>query len=174
MAKSKSRRHHAHPSIEIMRPAPVAARVANRSVPKTIDAVVLARIDLPTAKPGRAKPRSRLALLAVSGADGRKSHPAGPSRPVVNIYGQPSYAVQPMTPRPPAAHAVLRNGVWRGPDGKPMKSAERVPHNLGFRNPSKLVLCLKRKMRREVMLALGKGGGRHKKGRRGPLSKIWC
>lgn len=173
MARSKSRRKHAHPSISILPPAKPVARVAKRP-PPVIQAVVLARKDMEMRQAARPKKPRRLALLAVSGADARKSHPAGRNRPVVNIYGQPSFGLEARTPRPPAAHAVFRNGVWRSADGRPMKSSERVPVGLGFRNASKIVLCVKRKMRREVLLAKGFGGGSHRKGKRKFTSNIWC
>lgn len=164
MAKSKHRRHHATLSGEILPPKPV---VANRSrpQPKTIDAVVMARVDLPRPDLRPMVKRPRLAHLAVIGADARKYHPAGRNRPVLNIHGQPSYSVQPAAPRkarPPVVGAVLRNGVWRMPDGKPMPSRSRVasshdtiPVGLSFRQARILALCLKRKARREVLMARG-------------------
>lgn len=40
--------------------------------------------------------------------------------------------------------------------------------------PQSVIVCIRRKARRGVLLAKGKGGGRHKKGRRRPNSNIWC
>lgn len=45
---------------------------------------------------------------------------------------------------------------------------------LSFDVPQSVILCVRRKARRQVLFAKGKGGGRHKRPRRNPNSKIWC
>lgn len=45
---------------------------------------------------------------------------------------------------------------------------------LSFREPHRVSVCAKRQIRREVLLAKGAGGGRHRPPRRKPSSDIGC
>lgn len=45
---------------------------------------------------------------------------------------------------------------------------------LGFANPQQIPVCVRRKERREVLLAKGKGGGNHRKARRNQWSDVKC
>lgn len=46
--------------------------------------------------------------------------------------------------------------------------------SVGFRNPSELLVCVRRKVRREVLLAKGRGGGGHRRPRRNAYSDVRC
>lgn len=50
----------------------------------------------------------------------------------------------------------------------------RLPAQLAFSDPRKLLVCHKRKERREVILALGKGGGGNRPPKRNRWSNISC
>lgn len=45
---------------------------------------------------------------------------------------------------------------------------------LAFSNPKFTAICIRRKQRREVLLALGKGGGGKKRPRRNSFSQVRC
>lgn len=45
---------------------------------------------------------------------------------------------------------------------------------LSFANPKKVALCVRRKIRKQVILALGKGGGGHRPPRRNETSNFSC
>lgn len=45
---------------------------------------------------------------------------------------------------------------------------------VGFRKPHRVALCVKRKVRREVLLAFGRGGAGNRKGKRTYTSKFHC
>lgn len=45
---------------------------------------------------------------------------------------------------------------------------------ISFEYPVRVIRCIRRKIRRQVILAKGKGGGRHKRPRRRASSNIWC
>lgn len=46
--------------------------------------------------------------------------------------------------------------------------------HLKFADPRRVIICIRRKIRREVLLALGKGGGGNKSPRRKPSSEVSC
>ena len=50
------------------------------------------------------------------------------------------------------------------------KFINAVPVDIGFRVPSKVAICVRRKTRKEVIFAKGKGG----KGTRRPKRNKWC
>lgn len=60
--------------------------------------------------------------------------------------------------------------------GPPLRGS--IPHRIGFEVPRQVVLCLRRKRRREIMHALGKAGrggvGRGRKRRTNEFSEIGC
>lgn len=43
-----------------------------------------------------------------------------------------------------------------------------------YQHASNVAVCIRRKRRRQVLMATGKGGGRHRRPLRGPNSQIWC
>lgn len=79
--------------------------------------------------------------------------------------------------RPPATYTSEPAYVSPSPISKTKKGRLRsnafIAHTLSFNHPKKVLLCVKRKTRREVLLALGRGNGRAKK-HRNHYSKIRC
>lgn len=49
-----------------------------------------------------------------------------------------------------------------------------LTYKVGFAAPRRVVLCLRRKVRREVMIAMGNGGGRGTPKRRNAWSDVQC
>lgn len=54
---------------------------------------------------------------------------------------------------------------------KPMRD---LSARIAFADPRRVLVCLRRKVRREVIHALGKGGGGNRRPRRKPTSEISC
>lgn len=54
------------------------------------------------------------------------------------------------------------------------KLATYVPDAIEVPAEASVIMCIRRKSRRGVILALGQGGGFHRKPRRSPKSDIWC
>lgn len=113
----------------------------------------------------------RPVVLPVSIEDRRVHDPRGLDRPARDVHGR---AIRPLRPK-----AV----VVRAAGGKPVKARKSirnilntVPHRLQFAQPMKTVVCLRRKMRQEVLHALGKTGrgARRRKPRRNWMSSISC
>lgn len=46
--------------------------------------------------------------------------------------------------------------------------------SIAFKAPAKVAICVRRKVRKQVLLAKGKGGGSHRKPRRNRYSNVWC
>ncbi len=92
----------------------------------------------------------RLPALLSTIPEGRTYHPAGKGRPVLTISGTPSRGLKPA----------------------------KKPYNLGFIEPKKITVCVRRQRRREVMHALNKAGksglGLRKKRHQNEDSKISC
>lgn len=110
----------------------------------------------------------RLPRLAVSPVnlalfeDRRSFHPAGPYRPAFSL------------PRS-AARVVGSTGITRSAlNGA--KARTLSPHTLTFQAPDRVVLCVRRKRRKEVLFAKGVGGSkkRQRKPRRNYWSSISC
>lgn len=80
--------------------------------------------------------------------DRRTYHPLGEVRPARKLSG----------------HAVSPVRVKRGPKGKPMKSA-LLSHRIQFVDAKRVLICVRRKVRRAVLIARGAGGSRKKKHR---------
>lgn len=73
-----------------------------------------------------------------------------------------------------AAQLVVKYGS--GSKSKPLRSKQfyqAPPATVGFRRPDRVAFCIKRKTRREVLLALGRGG-RNKRGKRNYTSEFSC
>lgn len=49
-----------------------------------------------------------------------------------------------------------------------------LPTGIEFAAKDQVIMCIRRKARRGVLLALGQGGGYHRPPRRSPTSDIWC
>lgn len=81
--------------------------------------------------------------------DGRLFHPEGDLQPLRDVRSRP----------------VRR--MSKVPESRPLASIS-VPA------ADQVIMCIRRKARRGVILALGQGGGFHRKPRRSPKSDIWC
>lgn len=124
----------------------------------------------------------RLALIPKSPPlqlieDRRTHHPLGKDRPARSLKAA-HHQLKVPKPKP---------RVIRGPDNKPMKSAARpkfnplrpfssLPATVGFRSPKSVIICLKRKIRKEVIFAkkLTGKGSRKTNRRRNQWSDIRC
>lgn len=56
----------------------------------------------------------------------------------------------------------------------PVRGSLALPAGVAVEVKADTILCLRRKARRGTLLALGQGGGYHRKPRRSPTSDIWC
>lgn len=116
------------------------------------------RYPNPIANPPILYPRLSLMrpLMPLTQVEDRRTyHPLGPARPARSLSGSPHRLIV------PKARTYAR-------------ISSRVPHMIGFANPSKILICVRRKIRREVILAKGKGGGRHRRPRFSHYSSIKC
>lgn len=87
--------------------------------------------------------------------DRRTFHPLGPlHRPLTKSWKAPSRLVE----RPVAPF-------------RPTTFSTAVP---AFADPGALSLCQRRRARKQVILATGRGGGRHRKPRRNSTSNLSC
>lgn len=62
----------------------------------------------------------------------------------------------------------------RSPPSKPSRRVLWPSAAIGFEAPRSVVICIRRKIRREVIHARGIAGSRVRPGRRGPYSSISC
>lgn len=83
-------------------------------------------------------------------------------RPIKTLQGRPARVVAAPLPK---ARVVPSGAVYA-----PFNS---LPQTLAFEKPRSVTLCVKRKVRREVIMATGNGGPQ-RKGRRTPESNIRC
>lgn len=60
------------------------------------------------------------------------------------------------------------------PQSAPGRQPKRLLSTVAFASPANTVICVRRKVRKEVILAKGKGGGRHRKPTRNQWSDISC
>lgn len=101
--------------------------------------------------------------------DRRTWHPLGPKRPARSVQN--------------ATHRL----VSRGPGGKPLKSKPSpkallthptayLSHAVGFHKAKSVLICIRRKIRKEVLFALNRTGkgARARKHRRSEYSSIRC
>lgn len=80
----------------------------------------------------------------------------------------------PLGARAPAG-ASIRSARALGVAGMSTSSAPgNIPLGIGFRDSSRVAICVRRRMRREVILAKGRGGGGHRPPRKGYWSDVWC
>lgn len=87
--------------------------------------------------------------------DRRSYHPLGMFRPARSFGGLPSPVV-----------------IKKAPKARPGRF---LPFGLSFAQPDKVALCVRRKTRREVLFAKGKGGGgRRRRPRKNWFSKVSC
>lgn len=77
---------------------------------------------------------------------------------------------------PPATRPAVTLGGTIAPVRTNKPKTRTVPHRLEYENPFGVITCLRRKLRREVVFAIGHGGRRGKKRqhRRNDRSEIEC
>lgn len=93
--------------------------------------------------------------------DGRQWLPGGSEAPR-RVFGGP-------------ARVDVPPNVNRGSKGRFRPSVvPSVPYDLGFSEPKEVVVCARRQARREVLLAKGRGGGKHRPPRLSEFSKVRC
>lgn len=67
---------------------------------------------------------------------------------------------------------------WRPRLAVPMPGRSLSPgyglSKVAFKYPRKIAVCIRRKIRKGVLMATGKGGGKHRRPRRNKYSSIWC
>lgn len=56
----------------------------------------------------------------------------------------------------------------------PKTRSSKVPQGVQFYTPGTILICVRRAVRREVLFAKNKGGGRHKRPRRNHYSDVQC
>lgn len=57
----------------------------------------------------------------------------------------------------------------------PLKSVQRLNHVVGFKVPRRVVICVRRKIRKEVIHAIGAGGSKNlRKPHKNEFSKVKC
>lgn len=142
-------------------------RRQQRDTPKIASPLLLSRLTHPLPSP--------LKLIE----DRRTYHPQGPNRPARSLT-KANHQLKVAAPK-------KKPTVIRGPGGAPMKSAARpkpfnplrpfssLPATVGFRSPKQVIICLKRKVRKEVIFAKKLSGkGSRSSRRRNNWSSIRC
>lgn len=72
---------------------------------------------------------------------------------------------------------LRRAKIRRGRDGRPMRSTRSNSawsNRYGFVTPRSVAICIRRKVRRSVLLAAGRGGAHHTKRKRNSYSEVRC
>lgn len=75
---------------------------------------------------------------------------------------------------PFAAPQSFRRSARRLVVAPTFSTSGSVPVGIAFSGPRQVARCVRRKVRREVILARGKGGGRHRPPRRNYWSDVEC
>lgn len=82
---------------------------------------------------------------------------------------------RPLSERRKDARKVIRGEMRSMPRrSRPKYLRDTLPARLFFDKPHRIDLCIRRKVRREVLLALGRGGGNHRRPRRNEWSDVSC
>ena len=101
--------------------------------------------------------------------DRRTHHPDGRLRPAKKING---------TRLSPHKIKITKKIVQRRAGTAVHKTKtvriRTIPTRIKFAAPKKVMICVRRKVRREVLLAFGRGGGRHKNPKRNRYSEVSC
>lgn len=97
--------------------------------------------------------------------DGRLWHPDA-DHGALTIGGRFAHVV--VHKRPVIGRA---NTIW---SGRGLPVGVQVPVGIQFESPLKVVTCVRRKVRRQIMFATGRGGKFHRKPRRSWRSDIKC
>lgn len=110
--------------------------------------------------------------------DGRVWHPSGDARPAFDTAMRPNPRIV-LKDRPSLAprwgSSPKRIKAAGGRSKRPVARALHTKAFRAFESPSKVLVCVKRKVRREVIHALSKAGrGRRSRPKYGPHSSISC
>lgn len=118
------------------------------------------------------KTRSRLTKAALGAAlmladDGRRYHPSKPlHRPLRNLQGHQGHRL--LVGNPTRSKALRRRQNARS------MQFESVPYGIKFEEPNRLLLCIRRKRRKEVIHAIGRAGTKVRPPRRNEYSGVSC
>lgn len=77
-------------------------------------------------------------------------------------------------PDPVAPDRTVRGNSVRLKSAPPLVGSLMIPAGISVRAKDQVILCIRRKNRRGTLLALGQGGGYHRRPKRTPKSDIWC
>lgn len=69
---------------------------------------------------------------------------------------------------------TLRNNAVRLQVAPPIGATKVLPAGVAVKAKDHVLICIRRKSRRGVLVALGQAGGFHRPPRRSPTSDIWC
>jgi len=95
-------------------------------------------------------------FTALSLVEDRRRWAPTPLKPVKTIWGHQRPSFRPAI----GSTYTPRKVAGRAASGKRyMEGHLSLPVHLGFRQPHRIALCIRRKSRREVILAIGRGGG---------------
>lgn len=104
--------------------------------------------------------------------DRRVFHPEGPYRPPMTFSARPTRRLVVGKTKKPL---VLYKAPKKLLEVSRLKVPLDVPRTVRFPRPSNLLMCVRRKIRKEVIFATGNGGRNGaKKYRRGPYSEVSC
>lgn len=105
----------------------------------------------------------RIPVTPIINDDRRTFHPDDPYRAP---WASPRYS----------AHLVVKDVGSRSVKARSGNRSwfEAPPVNVGFRRPDRVAFCVRRKARRQVILALGFGGAGNRKGKRNYSSQFHC
>lgn len=98
-------------------------------------------------------PVRRLSLVE----DRRQFHPERDFRPARSFFNRPRLVVRAARKAPNVSKSLMAS----------------LSHRIGFEVPKRVVTCIRRKERREVLIAMGAGGS-HKPKRRNYWSSVQC
>ncbi|QXP44248.1 MAG: hypothetical protein [Arizlama microvirus] len=148
-------KHFKSPSLSLpdwfFEPVAFQARVKRREIEKTRSRLTKAALGL--------------ALLQAD--DGRRFHPSKPlHRPLRNLQGHQGHRLL-------VGNPTSRKSRGKRPSARSMPSAA-VPYGVRFDQPQQLLLCIRRKRRKEVIHAIGRAGTKVRPPRRNEYSGVSC
>lgn len=121
-------------------------------------------------RPTLVRPRITPRIVLEPIEDRRRHHPLGYYRPARQVSGHP---VRPLVVGgAPARSSSARPA--RGARPNVVRRAPSISPTVRFDVPKRTIICIRRKRRREVIMALGKGGGRHRRPKRNYFSEVKC
>jgi len=102
--------------------------------------------------------------------DRRTFHPQGPRRPAAGFF-LPRHRLR--IPAPRRSVTVATAPGWGMPT-LPTPETFSLPYQIGFQAPRQVAVCVRRKVRREVIHARGIAGSRVRRPRRTEYSGVTC